>query len=116
MSKYNRGNDVAADDYAENADKYQAEYDWVEHIATKKLEDREWVATTIDGIMSCSDCVGGVTDFAFELADVLLHNRNRDSYFYDLAKLVKASAYDEAEHEIEQEERYQATQKWLGED
>ena len=116
MSKYNKGNDVAADDYAEKLSQDQASYDQVEEIATKKLEDREWVATTIDGIMSCSDCVGGVTDFAFELADVLLHNRNRDSYFYDLAKLVKESAYDEAEHEIEQEEHYQATQKWLGDD
>lgn len=116
MSKHNFGNDVAADGYAEKAGKDQSAFDIVEHIASKKLDDHEWVATAIDGLMSCSDCRDGVTDFARDLADVLTGQRGVDSYFRLLTKMVRDAAYDQAEAVIEREEADESIQKWLGED
>ncbi len=101
MSNYNRGNDVAADDYAEKISQDQAYDESVDAIASRKMDDREWLATNIDALMACSDCVDGVTEFAFDIADVFTTGRGRDSFFDRLQNQLKALAYDQADGEID---------------
>lgn len=101
MSNYNRGNDIAADDYADKISQDQAYSDCIDATASRKLESREWLATNIDALMSCSDCVDGVTVFAWDIADVFTTGRGRDSFFDLLRKQLEARAYDQAEEEID---------------
>lgn len=98
---YSKGNDIAADDYADKISQDQAYSDCIEAIASRKLESREWLATNTDALMSCSDCVDGVTMFAFDIADVFTTGRGRDSFFDRLQNQLKARAYDQAEGEID---------------
>ena len=100
MSKYNMGNDVAADEYADKVSRDQAFGDEVERIACEKLESAEWRAVNIDALMACSDCTDGVTDFAIELAAASLDHRYAQDYFSRLVNLLKARAYDQAEDEV----------------
>lgn len=100
MSNYNRGNDVAADEYADKVSRDQAFGDEVERIACEKLESAEWRAVNIDALMACSDCTDGVTDFARELAACSFDHRYAQDYFARLVNLLKARAYDQAEGEV----------------
>lgn len=100
MSKYNMGNDVAADDYADKVSSDQAFGDEVERIACEKMENAEWRAVNIDALMACSDCTDGVTDFARELAASSLDHRWAQDYFARLVNLLKARAYDQAEGDV----------------
>lgn len=101
MSKYNRGNDVAADDYAEKVSCDQAFGDEVERIACEKMESAEWRSVNIDALMACSDCTDGVTDFARELSASSFDHRYAQDYFARLVNLLKARAYDQAEGEVD---------------
>lgn len=101
MRNYNRGNEMAADDYAEKISQDQAYSDCIDTIAASKMANREWLATNIDALMACSDCVDGVTVFAWDIADVFTTGRGRDSFFDLLRKQLKARAYDQAEGEID---------------
>src|SRR5574344_1281432 len=101
MSNYNRGNDIAADDYADKLGQDQAYSDCIDAIASRKLESREWLATNIDALMACSDCVDGVTMFAWDIADVFTEGRGRHCFFDRLQNQLKARAYDQAEDEID---------------
>ena len=101
MSNYNRGNDVAADDYADKAGQDQELEDAVENIVVRKMADQGWLATNIDALMACSDCTDGVTDFARELAGYSTDHRYAQDYFARLNKALRARAYDQAEDEID---------------
>lgn len=98
---YAKGNDMAADDYADKITQDQAYSECIDTIAASKMDNREWLATNIDALMACSDCVDGVTEFAFDIADVFTTGRGRDSFFDLLRKQLEARAYDQAEGEID---------------
>lgn len=99
---YSKGNDIAADDYADKISQDQAYSDCIDAIASRKLESREWLATNVDALMTCSDCVDGVTMFAWDIADVFTEGRGRDGFFDLLRKQLKARAYDQAEEEFDE--------------
>lgn len=102
---YGKGNDMAADDYADALSQDQAYGDEVERIAMLKYEDADWRASAIDELIGDNIGAKGVSLYAYDLAD-LVRGYDPKPFFSRMRDTLMAKARDESEEEIEEMESW----------
>ena len=114
---YNRGNDIAAEQYAAQVGEDEAAGDRIEALKCRRCEDVNWLAGAIDDIIAMDDLTqNGHTRLAADLADVLYDAANAEYVIRKLRRIVEAKAYEEAEQEVERERDAAIRDRWMGED
>ena len=102
MRMYDKGNDIAADQYAAECSKQGADSDWIEARKDELLFNAVWVAENIDEVIGCDDLNSdGNTHHAADIANILIGGYDARGFFESLRKAVAARAYDQAESELD---------------